>query len=114
MFEFPDNEQFTELTFAEQLRMKAKVNYIYYLSNYMNDPEIRNLVEIVMGDLFTEDYIDKENLSPGTILKNGICRLADSDNDFCKSINELDILQIRVLIMHLILIYLVLVWYMVL
>lgn len=87
VFEFPDNEQFTELTFAEQLRMKAKVNYIYYLSNYMNDPEIRNLVETFMGDLFTEDYIDKENLSPGTILKNGICRLADSDNDFCKSIN---------------------------
>lgn len=26
VFEFPDNEQFTELTFAEQLRMKAKVN----------------------------------------------------------------------------------------
>ena len=87
VFEFPDNDQFTELTFTEQLRMKAKVNYIYYLSNCMNDPEIRNLVEIVMGDLFTEDYIDKENLSPGTILKNGICRLADSDNDFCKSIN---------------------------
>ena len=64
VFEFPNNEQFTELTFVEQLRMKAKVNYIYYLSNYMNDPEIRNLVETVMGDLFTEDYIDKENLSP--------------------------------------------------
>ena len=87
VFEFPDNDQFTELTFTEQLRMKAKVNYIYYLSNCMNDPEIRNLVEIVMGDLFTEDYIDKKNLSPGTILKNGICRLADSNNDFCKSIN---------------------------
>ncbi len=87
VFEFPDNDQFTELTFAEQLRMKAKVNYIYYLSNYINDPEIRILVKAVMGDLFTENYIDKENLSPGTILKNGICRLADSDNDFCKSIN---------------------------
>ncbi len=87
VFEFPNNEQFTELTFAEQLRIKAKVNYIYYLSNYMNDLEIRNLVKKVMGDLFTEDYIGKENLSPGTILKNGICRLADSDNDFCKSIN---------------------------
>ena len=67
--------------------MKAKVNYIYYLSNYINDSEIRILVKAVMGDLFTENYIDKENLSPGTILKNGICRLADSDNDFCKSIN---------------------------
>lgn len=87
VFEFPDNEQFTELTFAEQLRIKAKVNYIYYLNNYMNDLEIRNLVEKVMGNLFNEDYIDKKNLSPGTILKNGICRLADSDNDFCKSIN---------------------------
>lgn len=87
VFEFPDNDQFTELTLTEQLRMKAKVNYIYYLSNCMNDPKIRSLVETVMGDLFTENYIDKKNLSPGTILKNGICRLADSDNDFCKSIN---------------------------
>ncbi len=87
IFEFPDKEQFTQLTFGEKLRMKAKVNYIYYLSNYMNDSEVKKLIETVMGDLFIEDYIDKENLSPGTILKNGICRLSDSDNDFCKSIN---------------------------
>lgn len=87
VFEFPDKEQITNLSFSEKLRMAAKVNYIYYLSNYKNDLEIRNLVKTVLGDLFTEDYIDRKNLSPGTILKNGICRLADSNNDFCKSIN---------------------------
>ncbi len=87
IFEFPDKEQITNLSFSEKLRMAAKVNYIYYLSNYKDDLEVRKLLETVLGDLFTKDYINKKNLSPGTYLKNGICRLADSNNDFCKSIN---------------------------
>lgn len=87
VFEFPDYDQFEELTFSEQLRIKSKVNYIYYLSNYTKDAEIKKLLESVMGEDFINNYSECQNLSPGTILKNGICRLADSNNKFCKSIN---------------------------
>lgn len=87
VFEFPDKTQISNLSFSERLRMEAKINYVYYLSNYKNDPEVKKLIKSVMGELFTDDYLEKKNLSPGTILKNGVCRLADSNNDFCKSIN---------------------------
>lgn len=87
LFEFPDNDQFTNLTAEEQQRIKSNANYIYYLSEADNNPKIKELIKRVMGDLFEEDYLRKEGLSPGTILKNGICRLGDSDNEFCRSIN---------------------------
>lgn len=87
VFEFPDTSLFDNLTKEEQDRINSDLNYIYYLNEASKNPEINKLLEKVLGELYNEDYVSQENLSPGTILKNGICCLGDSDNEFCRSIN---------------------------
>lgn len=87
IFEFPDSSQFSNLTQEEKDRINSNLNYIYYLNEAANNPKINELLKKVLKELYNEEYVNKENLSPGTILKNGICCLSDSDNDFCRSIN---------------------------
>lgn len=87
VFEFPDTSLFNNLTKEEQDRINSNLNYIYYLNEASKNPEINKLLKKVLGELYNENYVREENLSPGTILKNGICCLGNSDNDFCRSIN---------------------------
>ncbi len=87
IFEFPDTNKFKNLNQEEQNRINSNLNYIYYLNEATKNPKINELLKKVLGELYNEKYVNHENLSPGTILKNGICCLGNSNNDFCKSIN---------------------------
>lgn len=87
VFEFPDNRDINTFTSKEKERIDKKVNYIFYLNEYGKNQEITNLLDNIYGKDFMNRFSGLNNISPGTIIQNGVCRLADSNNDFCKTIN---------------------------
>ena len=87
MYEYPDLTDINTFTSEEQERINSRINYIFYLNQYGIDNNITNLLNSIYGKEFMEKFNGLENISPGTIIQNGICRLADSDNDFCRTIN---------------------------
>ena len=87
VFEFPDSKDIASFSLEEKQRLNSKIGYIYYLSKYNKDDGITKLLNSIYGEDFMTKFCDLENISPGTIIQNGICRLADSDNDFCRTIN---------------------------
>ena len=88
LFEFQVPEDLTNLSFSEKLRITFDKHYRYYYSN-LSDPEVRKIVKNVLGDMFNTEFINSRNEMTGTILKNGVCYLADSNNQYCKVINGL-------------------------
>lgn len=88
LFEFQVPEDLTNLSFSEKLRIAFDKHYRYYYSN-LSDPEVRKIVKNVLGDMFNTEFINSRNEMTGTILKNGVCYLADSNNQYCKVINGL-------------------------
>lgn len=87
VYEYPDLTDINTFTSEEQERINSRINYIFYLNQYGIDNNITNLLNSIYGKEFMEKFNGLENISPGTIIQNGICRLADSDNDFCRTIN---------------------------
>ena len=88
LFEFQVPEDLTNLTYHEQLRISFDRHYRYYYEN-INNPEINVIVKRVLGRDYSKEFILSRNDMSGTILKNGICYLADSDNPYCKASNGL-------------------------
>ncbi|MDY3800957.1 MAG: hypothetical protein SOZ95_02855 [Bacilli bacterium] len=87
VFEFPSSDDITSFSLEERKRLDSKIGYIYYLSKYNIDEEITKLLNSIYGESFMTKFCGLENISPGTIIQNGICRLADSNNEFCRTIN---------------------------
>ena len=86
IFSFPDKEEFTNLNDEEKERISNNLNYIYYFQNMNHDDSIRNMLINILGEKLILRYKDGVSLTPSTILRNGICSLADSNNDFCNVI----------------------------
>ena len=87
LFEFPNSDDITSFSLEERKRLDSKIGYIYYLSQYNKDEKITKLLNCIYGEDFMTNFCGLENISPGTIIQDGICRLADSNNDFCRTIN---------------------------
>lgn len=81
-------EQLCNLSFEEKLRIAFDKHYRYYFE-HMGDENIRKIVEKVLGDLYTPEFISSRNNMSGTILQDGVCFLAPSDNKFCRVIKGL-------------------------
>lgn len=88
LFEFQVPEELTNLSFSEKLRIAFDKHYRYYYSNLAN-PEVKTVVKNVLGEMFTPEFINSRNEMTGTVLKNGVCYLADSKNPYCKVVNGL-------------------------
>ena len=88
IFEFQTPETLNNLSFNEKLRISFDKHYRYYYSN-LDNPEIYKIVKKVLGKNFTADFITSRSEMTGSILKNGVCYLADSNNEYCKVINGL-------------------------
>lgn len=88
IFEFQTPETLNNLSFNEKLRISFDKHYRYYYSN-LDNPEIYKIVKKVLGKNFTADFIKSRSEMTGSILKNGVCYLADSNNEYCKVINGL-------------------------
>lgn len=82
-------EQLNNLNFFEKLRISFDKHYRYYLENMNKSEEINSIVKKVLGDLYTTEFINSRNSMSGTILKNGVCYLAPSNNQFCKVLKGL-------------------------
>lgn len=88
IFEFQTPETLNNLSFNEKLRISFDKHYRYYYSN-LDNLEIYKIVKKVLGRNFTPDFIKSRSEMTGSILKNGVCYLADSNNEYCKVINGL-------------------------
>lgn len=88
IFEFQTPETLKKLSFNEKLRISFDKHYRYYYSN-LDDSEIYKIVKKVLGKDFTPEFIKSRNEMTGSVLKNGVCYLADSNNEYCKVVNGL-------------------------
>lgn len=88
IFEFQTPETLKNLSFNEKLRISFDKHYRYYYSN-LDNPEIYKIVRKVLGKDFTPEFIKSRGEMTGSILKNGVCYLADSNNEYCKVVNGL-------------------------
>lgn len=88
IFEFQTPEALKNLSFNEKLRISFDKHYRYYYSN-LDNPEIYKIVKKVLGKDFTPEFIKSRSEMTGSILKNGVCYLADSNNEYCKVVNGL-------------------------
>ena len=88
IFEFQVPEELHNLSFSEQLRIKFDKHYRYYY-DHLDNPEISSIVKKVLGKNFNKDFILSRDEMPGTILKNGLCYLTESTNQYCKAVNGL-------------------------
>lgn len=87
VFEFPDIKEFTNLTEDEKRRIEFDHHYRYYYERYKDNEEIANLLSRVLGNLFTDEFIESRNHMPNVYLKNGSCFLENSDNPYCMSLD---------------------------
>ena len=85
-FEFPAVDTFKNLNQQEKYRIAFDKSYRYYYAN-KNMPEIKNLLKKVLKKDYSDDFIKSRNFMAGLEFKNGICRLLDSNNDYCRSFN---------------------------
>lgn len=88
LFEFQTPENLTNLSFNEKLRISFDKHYRYYYS-HLSDSEIKKIVKKVLGKSFNPEFLESRNQMTGTVLKNSVCYLADSNNPYCKVINGL-------------------------
>ena len=89
VFTFPDIQELEYLTEEEKLRIAFDHHYRYYYERYKENKEIKKLLETVLGDLFSDEFIDSRNYMPNIILRNGRIFLEDSHNPYCSSYNGL-------------------------
>lgn len=85
-FLFPDVDTFINLNQQEQFRISFDKHYRYYYER-LNSPEILSLVQKVFGDMYSDEFIKSRNHLSGLEFKNGICRLQDSNNIYCRASN---------------------------
>ena len=88
IFEFQTPDDLINLSFNEKLRISFDKHYRYYYS-HLDDPEISKVVKKVLGKSFTAEFINSRNDMTGSVLRNSVCYLADSNNPYCKVINGL-------------------------
>lgn len=89
VFYFPDIKEMENITYEEKLRIAFDHHYRYYYDRYRENKKIKNLLQMVLGDLFSDEFIESRNYMPNIILRNGRCFLEDSNNPYCSSYNGL-------------------------
>ncbi len=85
-FVFPDANKFKNLSLQERYRIAFDKPYRFYFEHRKN-PEILSLIKNVFGDLFSEKFLQSRDELSGLVFQNGICKLTDSSNEFCKASN---------------------------